>query len=407
MGTTANKIIRGDKIIWVVIVFLSIISLIEVYSSIGKAAYDHGWSVTGTVFRHIRIVLISYVIMIVISHMRFKLFSSLSRPGYYLCLALMGAMFALSVYGKMSGAGGGHAANRWLDNIPIIGQFQPSEIAKYVLLIYLARQISKYRDSLKEKETFKKLMIPVVLISALIFPENFSTAALVFLACMVLMYLGGVNRKYLFGTLAVVVGGVAVFLVACFVFEIDLFRSETWVNRINDWLNNDKDALTQTNMAKIAIASGGLTGCGIGNTVQGRFLNESHTDFIYSVITEELGFLWALVIILAYVIFFIRCMSISQSCRSMFGQLVTAGLGVVIFLQALINMGVATGYLPVTGQTLPLISYGGTSYVLTCCAIGVILAVSHKNKIESLKEQKTEIETESEPENITDDESNN
>lgn len=404
--------ILGDRIIWVVIVFLSLISLIEVYSSIGKAAYDHGWSISATVVKHVAIVVVSYIFMIGISHVPFKLFSSMSRLGFWLCLIMMVVMFVISIYGRFSGITDGHAASRWLD-IPIIGQFQPSEIAKFILLIFLARQISKYRDSLKDWDTFKKLMVPVVVIPTLIFPENFSTAALVFLSCLVLMYVGGVNKKYLLRTFLLVAGAVALFLILCFVLKIELFRSETWVNRIDEWLNDDKDAITQTNIAKIAIASGGITGVGIGNTVQGRYLNESHTDFIYSVITEEMGLLWVLLIIAAYLIFFIRCMSVSRNCDSLFGQLTVAGLGFLITFQAMVNMGVATGYLPVTGQTLPLVSYGGTSYVLTCCAIGVILSISnHNNKKKRLAKQqvvKTE-QTETEDtntENNTENESDN
>ena len=379
MEKRTKSLILGDRIIWVVIVFLSFISLIEVYSSIGKAAYDHGWSISATVVKHVAIVVVSYIFMIGISHVPFKWFSGMSKLGFWLCLIMMGVMVVVSVSGRITGAVDGHAASRWLDDIPIIGQFQPSEIAKFVLLIFLARQISKYRESLKDFDTFKKLLLPVGVIAILIFPENFSTAALVFLACMVLMYVGGVNKKYLLWTFLLVAGAVALFLILCFVLKIELFRSETWVNRINDWLNSDKDAVTQTNIAKIAIASGGLPGVGIGNTVQGRYLNESHTDFIYSVITEEMGLVWVLLIIAAYLIFFIRCMSVARNCDSFFGQLTVAGLGFLITFQAMVNMGVATGYLPVTGQTLPLVSYGGTSYVLTCCAVGVILSISNHN----------------------------
>ncbi len=386
--------ILGDRIIWVVIVFLSFISLIEVYSSIGKAAYDHGWSISATVVKHVVIVVVSYILMIGISHVPFKWFSGMSKLGFWLCLIMMGVMVVIAFSSKLTGAADGHAASRWLDDIPIIGQFQPSEIAKFVLLIFLARQISKYRESLKEGDTFKKLILPVVVISALIFPENFSTAALVFLSCIVLMYVGGVNKKYLLWTLAVVVALVGIFLLCSFVFKLSVFRSETWVNRINDWLNSDKDAMTQTNIAKIAIASGGLPGVGIGNTVQGRYLNESHTDFIYSVITEEMGLVWVLLIIAAYLIFFIRCMSVSRNCDSFFGQLTVAGLGFLITFQAMVNMGVATGYLPVTGQTLPLVSYGGTSYVLTCCAVGVILSVSNHNAKKKRLAQQQVVETE-------------
>lgn len=411
MAITAKKLFRGDKIIWVVIVILSLLSAIEVYSSLGKAAYDHGWSVYGTIFRHLRIVLISYAVMILISHLQLNLIKKLSLWGFVLCVGLMLILVGMAFVSMVRGASGGHAAFRWIDDIPIIGQFQPSEIAKYMVIIFLSSMLVKYRDKLKEPGTFKRLMFPVVLISGLIFPENFSTSALVFISCMVLMFLAGVNYKYLLWTFLIVLGLVGVFLFLCFVLDLELFRSSTWVKRIDEWLSPEKDKLTQTNIAKIAIAVGGgrIFGRGIGNTVQGRFLNESHTDFIYSVITEEMGILFALAIIALYVWFFIRCMAISRNSSTMFGQLVVAGLGFLIFLQALINMGVATGYLPVTGQTLPLISYGGTSYVLTCSAIGVILAVSHRNKIDSMEttsEKQTETE-DNNTENTTEDESNN
>ena len=217
MEKRTKSLILGDRIIWVVIVFLSFISLIEVYSSIGKAAYDHGWSISATVVKHVAIVVVSYIFMIGISHVPFKWFSGMSKLGFWLCLIMMGVMVVVSVSGRITGAVDGHAASRWLDDIPIIGQFQPSEIAKFVLLIFLARQISKYRESLKDFDTFKKLLLPVGVIAILIFPENFSTAALVFLACMVLMYVGGVNKKYLLWTFLLVAGAVALFLILCFV----------------------------------------------------------------------------------------------------------------------------------------------------------------------------------------------
>ncbi|MBP5758799.1 MAG: FtsW/RodA/SpoVE family cell cycle protein [Bacteroidales bacterium] len=399
---------RGDSVLWVVMIILSIISLIEVYTAIGKAAYDHDWSVTSTVLKHIGIVLLSYIAMVAVSRLKLRVFEKLAPLGNAMCVVLLLLVFVVYFYGKFSGGStDGHAAQRWL-NIPVIGQFQPSEIAKYVLIIYLASRISKFRDTLGELDTFKKLILPVILVSGLIFPENFSTSALVFLSCVILMYVGGVNRKYLGITILIVIGVVSVFLIAAFVFKIEFFRAGTWVNRITDWLNNDKEAFTQTNQAKIAIASGGFTGRGIGNTIQGRFLNESHTDFIYSVIVEEMGTLMGIFVIFLYLVFFLRCLSISRNCSSMFGQLTVAGLGIIIAMQAFINMGVAVGYLPVTGQTLPLISYGGTSYLFTCCAIGVILAVSHKNKLEAIEANNTaEKKDNNNDENNTDNESNN
>jgi cell division protein FtsW len=291
--------------------------------------------------------------------------------------------------------GSSKGAGRWLE-IPIIGNFQPSEIAKFILVVYTARMIAKAKDNIKELETFKKLMIPIIVIPALIFPQNFSTASILFVTCFTMLFLGNVNSKH---WLRVAGAGLLVSAIAfCIVIykadnikeetteinttKIDAFRSDTWMQRIIDWRADDKEANTQINTARKAIATGSLTGVMPGNTIQGRLLSESHNDFIYAIIIEELGFIGGISLLFLYSVLFFRCIVIARNCNSTFRSLTVSGLGLLIYLQALINMGVAVGYLPVTGQTLPFISYGGTSYLFTGCAIGMIQSICESFKIE-------------------------
>lgn len=388
---------------------LAIFSVIEVYSSIGKVAYDHDWNVYRAIGKHVFVILLSYACTIVLSNLNYGLYKGMARIFFYFILILLGYVFFMYLKSRFVDIGNGKAAVRWIE-LPVIGQFQPSELAKYALIIYLSERIVKYKDSLKDKKVFLKLMLPVAITCGFIFPENFSTAGIVFMACFILMFVAGVNWKYLLVTLLIVVAVVAVVLYSSLSGVADVGRSSTWVTRITDWLNPDDNALTQTNQAKMAIASGGIFGNGIGSTIQGRFLSESHTDFIYAVIVEEMGLLIALFILLLYITFFIRCMIIANSSRTTFGSLLVAGIGLLIFMQALINMGVAVGYLPVTGQTLPLISFGGTSYVITCSAIGMIQSVYYldkkRKKQESLKKE-VETTTEDNNKNDTCHESNN
>lgn len=402
------KLFCGDRAIWFIMLILAIFSVIEVYSSIGKVAYDHDWNVYKAIGKHVFVILLSYVSTIVLSNLNYGLYKGLARVFFYFILVLLAYVFFMYLKSRFVDIGNGKAAVRWIE-LPVIGQFQPSELAKYALIIYLSERIVKYRDSLKDRNVFLKLMAPVVLTCGFIFPENFSTAGIVFIACFILMFVAGVNWKYLLVTLVAVLAVVGVVLYSSLNGVADVGRSSTWVTRITDWLNPDDSALTQTNQAKMAIASGGFFGNGIGSTIQGRFLSESHTDFIYAVIVEELGLLAALFILMLYITFFIRCMMIANGSRTNFGSLLVAGIGLLIFMQALINMGVAVGYLPVTGQTLPLISFGGTSYVITCSAIGMIQSVyafDKKKKKQEEMEKKIQT-TDNSKQNDTANESNN
>ena len=347
-----SKLFRGDKIVWVVFLLLSIISLVSVYSSIGLYAYSmNGAGPTGLFLKHLVIVLATYVVVILLSRVNYRFFSRFAMLGYWVSLVLLAVMLALH--------------GRWM-RLPLIGQFQPSEIAKVVLIVFVARMLALKKEQAGEISTFLMLLIYIAPVVLLVLPENFSTAALIFLSAYMVMLFGGVKRSYWWRLLLVAVAVVGVAMLVMLKTgesSSTLERSETWVNRVDRWLNPNPDELSQENMAKMAIARGGVLGAGIGNTVHARLMTQAHNDFIYAIIIEETGIIGGIVVFVLYSIFYFRCIRLAWRCRGAFGALTVSGLGTMIYLQALVNMSVAVGVLPVTGQTLPFISYGGTAYV--------------------------------------------
>ena len=360
-----SKLFRGDKIVWVVFLLLSIISLVSVYSSIGLYAYSmNGAGPTGLFLKHLVIVLATYVVVILLSRVNYRFFSRFAMLGYWVSLVLLAVMLALH--------------GRWM-RLPLIGQFQPSEIAKVVLIVFVARMLALKKEQAGEISTFLMLLIYIAPVVLLVLPENFSTAALIFLSAYMVMLFGGVKRSYWWRLLLVAVAVVGVAMLVMLKTgesSSTLERSETWVNRVDRWLNPNPDELSQENMAKMAIARGGVLGAGIGNTVHARLMTQAHNDFIYAIIIEETGIIGGIVVFVLYSIFYFRCIRLAWRCRGAFGALTVSGLGTMIYLQALVNMSVAVGVLPVTGQTLPFISYGGTAYVFLGCALGIIQSVA-------------------------------
>ena len=380
-----GRLFRGDKVIWVVFLLLSIFSLVEVYSSIGLYAYSFfsTKSPTSLFFRHFIIVVVTYVAVVLLSRVNYRFFSRFALLGYWLALVLLVVALAFG---------------RWI-RIPVIGQFQPSEIAKIILIVFIARMLALKKDHLGEIGTFLQLMVYMVLVVALVFPTNFSTAALIFLACYVMMYFGGVNRKWWWRLLLIGLVAVVAFLaISYFRYERTMTtgqtqeqmfeRQDTWGHRVYSWINPNPDELTQENMSRMAIARGGVLGAGIGNTVHARLMTQAHNDFIYAVIIEETGMVGGIIVFLLYSILYFRCIRLAWRCKGRFGALTVAGLGTVIYLQALVNMCVAVGVLPVTGQTLPFISYGDTAYLFMGCGLGIIQSVAADvyNKEEEPKE---------------------
>ena len=372
-----SKIFKGDKTLWVVFMLLSIISLVGVYSSIGLEAYTHGSSggPTGLFLRHLLIVLVSWVIVVVCSRINYRFFSRFAVLGLWASIVL------LAVTLMMGG--------RWL-RIPVINQFQPSEVAKIALVLFIARMLTLKKDQAAEKSTFFSLLAYIVLVAAFVLPENFSTAALLFVACYLMLFFGGVDRRRWWTILLVlVVAAVAGLGIAVHRFNNENYkpeqakteqlmgRSSTWGHRLQSYFEDpDPTVITQENMARMAIARGGVFGKGPGNTIYARLMTQSHNDFIYAIIIEETGLVGGILVLVLYSFFFFRCMRLAWRAQGRFGALVAAGLGTMIYLQAMANMGVAVGVLPVTGQTLPFISYGGTAYLFLSLGLGIIQSVA-------------------------------
>ena len=368
-----KNIFRGDTGIWVVFFLFSLVSLAAVYSSIGLEAYTHrGPGPTGLFLKHLAIVVTTYVVIILLSHVNYRYFSRFAVLGYWASLVLLVILMALG--------------RRWLV-IPGMGQFQPSEIAKVMLIIFVARIIALKKEQTQDLGTFIQLLLYIALVAGFVMPENFSTAALIFISCYIMMYLGGVNKKYwwrVFAVGAVLAVGFLAFsyyryeksVISGETQEHVIERQTTWGHRVYSWINPQEDELAQENIARMAVARGGLFGKRVGNTIHGRLMTQAHNDFIYAIIIEESGFLGGLVVFILYAIFYLRCIRLAKRCPGKFGKLTVAGMGTVIYLQALVNMSVAVGALPVTGQTLPFISYGGTAYLFLGCGVGVIQAVA-------------------------------
>jgi cell division protein FtsW len=286
---------------------------------------------------------------------------------------------------------GGANASRWM-RIPFVGiKFQTSTLASVVLMIYVARYLSRIKDKVVTfKETILPLWVPVFLVVGLILPANFSTSAIIFSMVLMLCFLGGYPWKYLLMIVGSGIVGLALFIMIGRAIPGSIqVKIQTWENRVaNYWSGNksNKEANYQIERAKIAIASGGVVGVGAGKSVMKNLLPQSSSDFIYAIIVEEYGLIGALSLLFLYLLLLFRIVIVAHKADTIFGKLLAIGVGLPIVFQALINMAVAVELFPVTGQTLPLISSGGTSIWMTCLAIGIVLSVSKKRE-EILEQQ--------------------
>lgn len=371
--------LKGDKVIWAMVALLALISFIPVYSASSNLAYQkHGTGNTLVyLVKHLVHLSAGIWIMFQVQKIPYHYFRSISR-------VLLPIAWVLLAYTMLKGTIiDGANASRWI-SVPFVGiTFQPSAFAGIVLFLYVARYLSKTEiEEMTFQKSFVELWIPVFITLALILPANFSTTALIFSMVLMLTFVG----RYPIKNSAVIVGmGVLAF--AFFVLLVKAFpdafpnRVDTWISRIENFTSDvpDEDDY-QIEKAKTAIASGGVYGLGPGKSVQKNFLPQSSSDFIFAIIVEELGLAGAFFIILIYLILFIRFVIASYKAPTVFGKLVVAGLGFPIIFQAFINMGVAVELLPTTGQTLPLISSGGTSIWMTCAALGIILNVTKKEE---------------------------
>lgn len=362
--------IKGDKYIWAIAILLSLASIVLVYSSSSHLAFAFKQGNTiSFLLKHLIHLGIGFGIMWMLSRVPFKYFYNSSIIFFGIAIILI--CWAISGGQTISGAN----ASRW---IRIAGfTFQPSELAKLSLFVLLARNLVHYKDKLHSfKQSFLPILGPVILICALILPSNFSTSAIIFMISFLIMFIGRFSLKWLGVMLIIGIGSIALFYLVVTKFPNISNRVATWNARIECYFDQDCKNY-QVNHAKMAIARGGMWGQGPGKSVQKYFLPQSSSDFIYAVIVEEYGRVGGLFIISLYLMFLVRVLRIASKSDDDFAILITIGLGFSIISQAFINMAVAVNLLPVTGQTLPLISAGGSSVWMTCAAIGLILSVSN------------------------------
>jgi len=376
--------IKGDKAIWAVVALLALFSFLPVYSASSNLAYLYGDGNTlKFLLKHLVHLFLGFAILFGVHKVPYHYFKGLSVITLPIVVLLL--IVTMSQGTTISGAN----ASRWI-RIPVVGfTFQTSTLASVVLLTYVARYLSKIKDkTITFKETLLPLWLPVFVVIGLILPANLSTAAIIFTMLMVLLFVGGFPLKYL--GLIVVSGMLALtlFILSAKAFP-DVFpnRVDTWMNRIDNFTDGkETEADYQIEKAKIAIASGGITGLGPGKSVQKNFLPQSSSDFIYAIIAEEFGLAGALFLISLYMFLLFRFVVVAHKAEKIFAKLVVIGVGLPIVFVALINMAVAVEILPVTGQTLPLISSGGSSIWMTCLAIGMVLSVSAKREV-TVKEE--------------------
>ena len=394
-----SKILKGDKVLWIVSLLLGIISLIVVYSATSALAVSKYSGSTGTVLmKHLGMLLFGFIVMFAASKVNYKHYAKAAWLLLIPCLALL--LYTLAF---------GRNINDASRSINVGGfSFQPSEMAKIILITYLARQLVMMGDTKYNMKDFLiKLALPILATAGLIFSENLSTAMILVFVCMVLLFIGRVKFLHMLTLVGLCVAGMGFYLVFDVVktnidnkhrrreaqeslvisektgeFKEKQNRIQTWSNRLKS-MGEDKEAVDrfddkhmQRTYADIAVASGSVFGKGPGKSEQRNFLPHPYSDFIYAIIIEEYGIVGGIVVLMLYIILFTRVLRIVGKRPLTFGSLMAFGLGFLIIIQAMVNMGVSIGLLPVTGQPLPFVSMGGTSLMATGLILGMILSVT-------------------------------
>jgi cell division protein FtsW len=371
--------LKGDKGIWSFVALLGLFSFMPVFSASSNLAYlGHGTGNTlGYLVKHLAHICIGFLIIYWVHKVPYHYFRAISKVA-------LPVVWILLAYTLIKGTViAGANASRWIQ-IPFVGiTFQTSTLASLVLYIYVARYLSKTREEeIDFKESLKELWIPVFITLMFILPANFSTTALIFSMVTMLVFIGKYPVKYI----GFIVGSGIVFL-TFFILVAKAFpgafpnRVDTWISRIDNFTSDKPDEDDyQIEKAKIAIASGQIYGLGPGKSVQKNFLPQSSSDFIFAIIVEEYGLFGGLMVLGLYLLLLFRFVIASHKANTVFGKLVVVGLGFPMIFQAMINMAVAVELLPVTGQTLPLISSGGSSIWMTCFALGIIISVTKKDE---------------------------
>lgn len=376
--------IKGDSQVWSIIAILSIVSLVIVYSASSNLAYINS---TGSTFKWLTKQSVHLILglsfTIGISKLNYKYFGPIALMAFPFVLILLGYT---SLQGIVSDSASATNTSRWI-SIPFIGvSFQTSSLANLALITYLARYLSKNDVSKYTfKETLVPVLLPVAIVCGLVVLANFSTAAMIFLISFVVLYIAGYPLKYLGYVIGMGVAAFGLLLLVFTAFPNISNRMDTWKARIESYASGDSEDNYQVERAKMAIANGGAFGKGPGKSVLKNFLPQSSSDFIYAILIEEYGAVGGIIILGLYIWLFIRFAKIARKAPSPFGTYLVIGIGSAFVIQALINMSVVVNLIPVTGQTLPLISAGGSSIWITCIGLGMILSVSNASSRTSNK----------------------
>lgn len=381
---------RGDKVIWAAVILLALFSLLAVYSSTGLLAYKmYKGNTEIYLFRQFAFIVIGILIIYFAHQVNYIIYSKVARILFLISIPLL--LYTL-FFGVRLNEG-----SRWI-RLPIINlTFQTSDLAKLGLFMYLSRLLSKKQDVIKDfKKGFLPVVLPVAVICLLIAPANLSTALLIGATSLMLLFIGRVSAKHLLLTVSIACIPVVILIAAAVIRHKPgeaivtksksenphgLFvRVDTWINRVEAFIYGTKSSADDDNyqvtQAKIAIAKGGWIGLGPGNSQQRNFLPHPYSDFIYAIIIEEYGLVGGALIIFIYLVFLFRSIRIFRKCPYAFGAFLALGLSFTLVIQAIANMAVTVNLFPVTGVTLPLVSMGGSSFLFTCLAIGIILSVA-------------------------------
>ena len=380
---------RGDKYIWGIVILLSLISILVVYSATGSLAYKMSKGNTSIyLFKQVSFSLLGFLMIYFLHRVNYTFFSKVATILYAFSIPLL--IYTL-VFGAKINDG-----SRWI-KLPIINMtMQSSDLAKLALFMYVSKMLSKKQDVIKDfKKGFLPVFIPVLIICGLIMPANLSNALLTGATSLLLMFIGRISVKHILLVILLAMIPVGLIISVAMLTYDGKQRDEvkthermekmktygrmgTWVKRVQDFIYaKDAESPYQVQQAKIAIANGGIfVGLGPGNSRQRNFLPQAYNDFIYSIIIEEYGLLGGAFIIFIYLLFLFRCIRIFRRCPYAFGAFLALGLSFTLVIQAVANMAVNVNLVPVTGVTLPLVSMGGSSFLFTCCAIGLILSVA-------------------------------
>ena len=386
MGGNLVRKTKGDRVIWAIVIILTLVSLLVVYSSTGSLAYKYSKSTESFLFKQFAFIILGVIIIYFAHRINYTIYSKIALILFMIAIPLL-------IYTYFFGAKI-NEGSRWI-KLPIINMtFQTSDLAKLALFMYMSRQLSRKQAVIKDfKKGFLPIIIPVAIICALIAPANLSTAILVAATSLLLMFIGRINTKHILLTIIIaLIPAILLITIAVKYYDKTEHKTKdlpsvfaagrvpTWIGRIQTFIysnkEDDNEKLYQINQAKIAIANGGWFGVGPGNSSARNFLPHSYSDFIFAIILEEYGLLGGTFIIFIYLLFLYRCIRLYRKCPFAFGAFLALALSFTLVIQAIANMGVNVNIFPNTGVTLPLVSMGGSSFLFTCLSIGIILSVA-------------------------------